>query len=238
MATENPPTDTASNEVGTKRKRRKKKKSQKSKRNNKRNNQPHSKPQHAVHLPHAKVTLRNIQDVEKSGNVEQMVQLLRDLVRDRNDMKNKSDGNDASNLIAKVVSPVDIVLEEGSIARILTIDQRKKELKKQVKPETKADAIENNGALGGCKEDGDVAEKGIEKSSADIGDDNEGTPMDVVLPSRKGSGFTEMNKDEDNIISARVLVSTIDIFPPVQARLIYAMISDYSKPRYDDTIST
>mmetsp|Transcript_1204 Transcript_1204/g.2187 ORF Transcript_1204/g.2187 Transcript_1204/m.2187 type:complete len:649 (-) Transcript_1204:81-2027(-) len=88
-----------------------------------------------LQLPHAKVTIRNIQGVDKYGNVENIIKLLREMIQDRNQKKheivtllnNTVDGSggwgsssEYSSMIAKVVTPRDVLLDEINIDWIMS----------------------------------------------------------------------------------------------------------------------
>jgi hypothetical protein len=85
-----------------------------------------------LQFPHVKVTIRNIQGADKYGNVENVIKLLRELINDRNQNKYEivslmsADGSWGSNedslMIAKVLTPRDVVLDETSIHVILNRD--------------------------------------------------------------------------------------------------------------------
>ena len=104
------------------------------------NNNNNSKNQ-AVHLPHAKITIRNIRNNEKNGTAESMIQLLKELIHDRNLMKcelsddsycnsnsnsNSNSYNNSNNNSrnqpqsqSQVVPPLDVVLDHTCLDNIM-----------------------------------------------------------------------------------------------------------------------
>lgn len=116
--------------------------------NNNNGNNNNSKNQ-AVHLPHAKITLRNIRirNNEKNGTAESMIQLLKELIHDRNLMKCELSEDTHSNshnrsqsqsllqvqVIAKVVPPLDVVLEQSCLENIMDRVHHKKLILNQLK---------------------------------------------------------------------------------------------------------
>lgn len=230
------------NETLSKRKRRKKKKSQKNRKKNQ-NNSLKSKSQsksqqQTVHLPHAKITIRNIENTEKLGSLESVVELLRDLIRDRNEAVQKLDGpmmSEESALIAKIVSPVDIVLDESSISRILEREKERayKELKERLKKkEEEQTASQQTGEEPSEAEIGTGTETEYEaqsqaqaendaKDNAEFDDclktdvvNDEGpklkSTVDIgsVQHDNKSEETKDKNSADANNISARVLVSS------------------------------
>lgn len=105
-----------------------------------------------------------------------MVELLRDLIRDRNANGAKVlvgvDGTSGSEevesaMIAKVVSPVDIVLDEGSIVRILERDRAQKEQQLNKKKQEEAQGVDVDVPV-------PVAEEQSEAQEEEKGNDNDG----------------------------------------------------------------
>ena len=131
------------------------------------------------------------------------MELLRELICDRNDLK--VDGSEESALIAKVVSPVDILLDEGSIQRIVEREQRRKEELMKVKEaaEKKETAeVEDNGDnnMEDTKEEGERDES------------QEAAKEEVVVKQEENtrSDADDKQKEQEalnNAISARILVS-------------------------------
>ncbi len=242
-----PPTKGSNlNESASKRKRRKKRKAQKKKKNqtgvggssksSKTQKQP--QPIQTVHLPHAKCTLRNIQNSQKYGNVEDVIGLLRDLIRERNNAKGDATSEEAA-MIAKVVNPVDIVLDETSIARILDRDRIQKEYLKEKLNENENEAGEEKEDVGKAETENQTeveveAQDGNKENTSDdqcpIGD----RPVEDGSDDTKDSALvdTSMNVDIDseekaedpsskqeqtakseapkNAITAKILVSGLD----------------------------
>ena len=108
--------------------------SQKSKRRNRRQKQqqqqqqqqPSSTNNPTIHLPHAKITFRNISHVEKHGSLEKMVELIKTVVQDQNNESLsdvKADSSNPSDTVM-MLPPVKIVLDEGSIARALEAEKK------------------------------------------------------------------------------------------------------------------
>ena len=226
-----------------KRKRRqRKKKSQKSRallssqplnkpKGNNSNSNKNKKAQ-TVHLPHAKLTLRKISNVEKYGSVEDMIKLLRELIQDRNQSKLKSDAmSEESQMIAKVVSPLDIVLDEASVAKIFDrIEQKKlmeQQLQKQQQQQKQKDLAEEvvNTESGG--EHQDQVNRADKEGDDDDGKDKQEQSLrqDADMEEQKtckdaksvnsevNSNFDEKKaapnaKQSANAISARLLVSS------------------------------
>ena len=208
----------------SKRKRRKKRKSQKKKKNNSNKqsqsqsqSQSNKAQQQAVHLPHAKVTIRNIQNSEKFSSVESVVELLRELIRDRNEIKHKVDGEESA-MIAKIVPPVDIVLDEKSVARILERDKEQKamKLKKEQEEQESNPQVEGGVGVGDGTAEAEAGEGGApeeDKEQSPANDEKKKTEDEVIQGtdsneiSIHSTGQKEKAEVDPTTISARVLVS-------------------------------
>jgi hypothetical protein len=216
-----PPKPNSGQNEPSKRKRRKKRKSQKKKKNNSNKqsqsqSQPNKAQQQAVHLPHAKVTIRNIQNSEKFSSVESVVELLRELIRDRNEIKHKVDGEESA-MIAKIVPPVDIVLDEKSVARILERDKEQKamKLKNEQEGQESKSKVEGGGGVGDGTAGAEAGEGGAPEEDKEQSPENakkkteeeaiEGTDSNEI--SIYSTGQKEKVEADPTTISARVLVS-------------------------------
>ncbi len=219
-----PPKPNSGQNEPSKRKRRKKRKSQKKKKNNSNKksqsqSQSNKAQQQAVHLPHAKVTIRNIQNSEKFSSVESVVELLRELIRDRNEIKHKVDGEESA-MIAKIVPPVDIVLDEKSVARILERDKEQKamKLKNEQEGQESKSKVEGGGGVG----DGDGTAEGETVEGRDAPEeDKEQSPENAKKKTEEeaiegtdsneisiySTGQKEKIEADPTSISARILVS-------------------------------
>lgn len=202
-----------SNEPKAKRKRRRKKKNNsvskdkptqnpppksKSKKKNKKKNKPQ---QPTIHLPHAKVTIRNISNVEKYGSLQGMIDLVKELVQDRNANKH-SLLSEEGNKIAKVVSPLDLLLDEVSIRRFLEREKMKMEKMKQEEEQDEGDEAKDV--------DEDMAGQETQAENVDYeqneGDKNDG-PDAVNNEEVAEKSVVSDPKDDPNSIFARILVS-------------------------------
>jgi len=115
-------------------------------------------PSPLVHLPHAKITLRHVGDVDKCGNYSKMIDLIQRLVGDVNASLLNGSANALSAdkggetfVLPEEFSSIPIILEKSSIERVLLVEQSL-----NTKEATKA-------VEGGEKKDGDVPKKVIEK---------------------------------------------------------------------------
>eukprot|EP00979_Chaetoceros_neogracilis_P010750 scaffold2585_cov407-Chaetoceros_neogracile.AAC.5 len=222
-----------------KRRARKKKASQKSKALV--SQQPPLKPKgsnnnkktQTIHLPHAKLTLRKIHNVEKCGTVEDMIRLLRELIHDRNQSKLKSETmSEESQMIAKVVTPLDIVLEEASVFKIfdrvkqnqMIEDQLEKQLQQQKDGKNEVANVESDGEQQVHHADTDMD---IDIDNHNDNDSNQeqspqqnvDTMEDQTTYKDKACANSDANSNTDekktapnvkqtvNVISARLLVS-------------------------------
>lgn len=207
-----------SNEPKAKRKRRRKKKNNsvskdkptqnpppKSKSKKKKKNKPQ---QPTIHLPHAKVTIRNISNVEKYGSLQGMIDLVKELVQDRNANKH-SLLSEEGNKIAKVVSPLDLVLDEVSIRRFLEREKLKMEKMKQEEEQDEGDEAKDV--------DEDMAGQETQAENVDYeqneGDKNDG-PDAVNNEEVAEKSVVSDPKDDPNSIFARILY----IVPPKKSR--------------------
>lgn len=115
-------------------------------------------PSPLVHLPHAKITLRHVGDVDKYGNYSKMIDLIRKLVGDVNaSLLNGSanalsaDKGSETFVLPEELSSIPIILEKSSIERVLLIE-------KSLNMKEAAKAVE-----GGDKKDGDVPKETVVK---------------------------------------------------------------------------
>lgn len=201
------------NEPKAKRKRRRKKKNNsasndkttqnpppksKSKKKNKKKNKSQ---QPTIHLPHAKVTIRNISNFEKYGSLQGMIDLIKELVQDRNANKHNL-LSEEGNKIAKVISPLDLVLDEVSIMKFLEREKLKMEKMKQEEEQDEGNEAKDVDEDMDCQET-QADNVDHEKSEDDKNDGPNVVNSEAVLEKLEVSD----PKDDPNSIFARILVS-------------------------------
>ena len=97
------------------------------------NNNSNNNKTQAVHLPHAKITLRNIRNNEKNGTAESMIQLLKELIQDRNQMKFKLKSDDMSEDSLILSPPLNVLLDHTCLENIMDRVHQKKSILNQQK---------------------------------------------------------------------------------------------------------
>jgi len=109
-------------------------------RNNKGSALNNSAPPPLVHLPHAKLTLRHIGNVDKHGNYSKMIDLIRNLIANVNASLLDGAGNgvntdksSAAVVLPQELSSIPMFLEESSVERILFIEKQLRR-NQEVKP--------------------------------------------------------------------------------------------------------
>eukprot|EP00555_Chaetoceros_dichaeta_P005260 CAMPEP_0198266138 /NCGR_PEP_ID=MMETSP1447-20131203/26732_1 /TAXON_ID=420782 /ORGANISM="Chaetoceros dichaeta, Strain CCMP1751" /LENGTH=591 /DNA_ID=CAMNT_0043956045 /DNA_START=103 /DNA_END=1878 /DNA_ORIENTATION=- len=143
-------------------------------------------PSPLVHLPHAKITLRHVGDVDKYGNYSKMIDLIRKLVGDVNaSLLNGSanalsaDKGSETFVLPEELSSIPIILEKSSIERVLVIE-------KSLNIKEAAKAVE-----GGEKKDGDVPKEAVEKVMGNEQFDDLQTRSLVGINTNVNSGTVE-----------------------------------------------
>ena len=209
-------------------KRKKKNGSSTSQQQQQSHQQQHQHQQQQIHLSHLKLTLRNIQNVEKHGTKRGMIDLITSIIHEYNQrivpsplqeehsttavtsVEHANAGSNQLLLLDRVIPPVPIEIDDDTIQRILL--QKKVTVQKKLSKKQDSDGDDNTTDGGGEKENV-TDQKENQKNQPNEGSNAEIMKIDNGEANNDNDKKEkkEETKDEEekkNVITARILVGT------------------------------